>query len=69
MLTGLVNPQTIRTAEMMDIKVIVFVRGKKPDEMMCEMAKQKNICLVSTKLPMFTSCGKLFESGISGKGE
>ncbi len=69
MLTGLVNPQTIRTAEMMDVKVVVFVRGKIPGEQMLELAKEKNICVMSTPLPMFTACGLLHESGIKGKGE
>jgi hypothetical protein len=31
LLTGLVSPQVIRTAEMMDIKAVVFVRVKSPD--------------------------------------
>lgn len=69
MLTGLVNPQTIRTAEMMDVKAIVFVRGKVPDQMMCDLAAQKAICLMSTPLPMFTTCGKLYTAGVKGKGE
>lgn len=69
MLTGLVNPQTIRTAEMMDVKAVVFVRGKMPDENMCNLAREKGICLLSTPLPMFTSCGKLYAAGILGKGE
>ena len=69
MLTGLVNPQAIRTAEMMDVKVIVFVRGKEPDESMCKLAEEKGICLLTTQLPMFTSCGRLYEAGIKGKGE
>jgi len=69
MLTGLVNPQAIRTAEMMDVKVVVFVRGKVPDENMCKLAKDKGICLLTTPLPMFTSCGKLYAAGIKGKGE
>ncbi len=69
MLTGLVNPQTIRTAEMMDVKAVVFVRGKMPDANMCELAKQKSICLLSTPLPMFTTCGRLYSAGVKGKGE
>ena len=31
LLTGLMNPQVVRTAEMMDMHCIVFVRGKKID--------------------------------------
>jgi len=69
MLTGLVNPQTIRTAEMMDVKAVVFVRGKMPDQTMCDLARQKSICLSSTPLPMFTTCGKLYTAGVKGKGE
>lgn len=69
MLTGLVNPQAIRTAEMMDVKVIVFVRGKTPLPNMVELAEEKRICILTTPLPMFTACGLLYESGIKGKGE
>jgi hypothetical protein len=69
LLTGLVNPQTIRTAEMMDVRAIVFVRGKTPDQMMCDLAAEKGIALLSTPLPMFTSCGLLHEAGVRGKGE
>lgn len=67
LLTGLVNPQVIRTAEMMDIKAVVFVRGKKPTDMMMELANEKNIVLMSTKLPMFDACGRLFDAGICGE--
>lgn len=69
MLTGLVNPQTIRTAEMLDVHVIVFVRGKMPDDVMCRLAAEKNISLLSTPYTMFSSCGLLHEAGIRGKEE
>lgn len=69
MLTGLVNPQTVRTAEMMDISVVLFVRGKVPDQIMCDLAAEKGIALLSTPYPMFTSCGILHEAGVRGKGE
>ncbi len=68
LLTGLVNPQVVRTAEMMDIRVVVFVRGKKPTGGMCEMAEEKGIVLLSTDLPMFVSCGVLYKAGIEGRG-
>lgn len=68
LLTGLVNPQVIRTAEMMDIQVVVFVRGKKPSKAMCELAEEKGIVLLSTDLTMFTACGVLYKAGILGKG-
>ncbi len=66
MLTGLVNPQVVRTAEMMDMKCIVFVRGKKPDMAMIELAEEREIPLVATDLEMFTACGKLYEAGLRG---
>jgi hypothetical protein len=69
MLTGLVNLQTIRTAEMMDVKATVFVRGKVPMPGMVELATEKKICIMTTPLPMFTACGLLYESGVKGKGE
>ncbi|NCA98409.1 MAG: hypothetical protein EOM08_00200 [Clostridia bacterium] len=69
MLTGLVNPQTIRTAEMMDVKVIVFVRGKVPDRGMLDLAQEKGICVLSTPLPMFSACGILYQNGVKGKGD
>ena len=69
MLTGLVNTQTIRTAEMMDVKVVVFVRGKQPNEQMMALGRDKEICILGTDLPMFTACGLLYEAGIRGKGE
>lgn len=66
LITGLANLQTIRTAEMKDIKSIIFVRGKKPDESMIELAKEMDICLMSTKQIMFTSCGILHSCGVKG---
>jgi len=67
LLTGLINLQVIRTAEMMDIKAIIFVRGKLPLDSMVELAKEKNIVLMSTKLTMFASCGVLYNAGLKGK--
>lgn len=66
LLTGLCNPQVIRTAEMMDICCIVFVRGKLPDDNMVEMAKERNIALISTGHRMFSACGILYEKGLRG---
>jgi len=69
MLTGLINPQTIRTAEMMDVRAVIFVRGKTPDDTMIALASEKEITLMSTPFNMFTSCGLLYAAGIRGKGE
>lgn len=66
LLTGLVNPQVVRTAEMMDMKCIVFVRGKSPDMGMIELAQDMEIPLLKTNCEMFTSCGILYEHGLRG---
>jgi len=66
LITGLINIQTIRTAEMMDIKWIVFVRGKIPDETVMELAKQNRINVLCTKETMFRTCGILFGNGLQG---
>ena len=68
LLTGLVNPQVIRTAELLDIHCIIFVRGKTPNREMIEMAEEAGIILAGTKLPMFLSCGQLYEAGLKGGG-
>ena len=66
MLTGLVNTQVVRTAEMMDMVCVVFVRGKKPNEAIIELAKEFQIVLMVTEHPMFTACGLLYENGLRG---
>ena len=66
LLTGLVNPQVIRTAEMMDIVCIVFVRGKVPDQAMIDLAKEREIVILSTRTRMFEACGILYANGLRG---
>ncbi len=66
LLSGLVNPQVVRTAEMMDMKCIVFVRGKRPDIDMIDLAEQRDIVLLGTELEMFTACGLLYKNGLKG---
>ena len=65
LVTGLVNPQVVRTAEMMDIACIVFVRGKRPAETMIELAKEKGIVLLTTQDRMFPACGKMYNAGLT----
>jgi predicted transcriptional regulator len=69
LLTGLTNIQVIYTASTAGIKAICFVRGKKPQEETIELAKKKNIALLTTGLPMFESCGKLYSKGLIGCSE
>ena len=62
LLTGLINPQVVRTAEMMDIVCIIFVRGKKPDPAMMELSEEMEIPLIATPHRMFSACGILYVS-------
>ena len=64
LLTGLTNLQVVRTAEMMDMRVIVFVRGKKPDDDVIKLAEKKDMIILATDLPMYPSCGILYENGL-----
>lgn len=66
LLTGLVNSQVVRTAEMMDMLCIVFVRGKRPDEETIKLAQARDIAVLGTECTMFTACGLLFANGLKG---
>ena len=67
LLTGMVNPQVVRTAEMMDMKCIVFVRGKTPGEDILELARERDIVVMRSELRMFVACGLLYRSGLAGE--
>lgn len=66
LLTGLTNPQVVRTAEMMDMHCIIFVRGKEVDDAILELAREKEITVLKTPYRMFTACGLLYTNGLSG---
>jgi predicted transcriptional regulator len=65
-ITGLVNAQVVRTAEMSDAVGILFVRGKRPPPETIELAKLNNMPLLTTKHLMYVSCGLLFQAGLEG---
>jgi len=66
LLTGLVNSQVIRTAEMMDMNCIVFVRSKLPTAEMIELAQESGIVILATKKRMYEACGILYSNGLIG---
>lgn len=66
LLTGLMNQQVVRTAEMMDIICVIFIRGKEPAPEVVALARQKDIAVMTTTHRMFTACGLLFEAGLNG---
>ena len=69
LITGLTNPQAVRTADIADIKAVCVVRGKKPEAETVALAKQKDIPLFTTCLTMFEACGILYTNGLRGTAE
>ncbi len=66
LMTGLVNAQVIRTAEMMDMVCIVFVRSKEPTAEMLRLAQESGIVVMSTQKRMYEACGILYSNGLVG---
>ncbi len=66
LLTGLSNVQSVRTADFIEAKAIIYVRGKRPDQNGIKMAKSLGIPLLSTKYMMYKACGILYGSGLPG---
>ncbi len=66
LLTGLINAQVVRTAEMAEIGAICFVNNKRPQEETIILANEKKIPLLATKLFMYECCGRLYKKGLSG---
>jgi hypothetical protein len=64
LLTGLANPQVIRTSELVDIRMIVFLRDKKPAPETVELAKKCGITVMRTPYTMYKSCGILYEKSL-----
>jgi predicted transcriptional regulator len=64
LLTGLCNPQVVRTAQMADVSAIVLVRGKNPPQETVDLAYQEDIPLITTPFGMFEVCGRLFQAGL-----
>ena len=65
-LTGLINTQAVRTAEMMDMKCIILVRGKDPQPSVIDLARDRDICVLKTDHTMFCACGILYKHGLRG---
>ena len=66
LLTGLVNPQVIRTAEMMDMICVVFVRSKVPTQEMIDLARESGIVLMVSDKRLYEACGLLYTNGLVG---
>ncbi len=66
LLTGLVNAQVVRTAEMMDMHCIVFVRSKLPTPEMIQLAEESGIVLLASDKRLYEACGILYSNGLVG---
>ena len=64
LITGLCNNQTLRTAEMADLRVVLIGRDKQPDEEMIELAEDSDITIIKSKYSLFKLSGILFNAGI-----
>lgn len=69
LITGITNPQAVRTADIADIKAVCVVRGKMPEAGAVTLAKQKDIPLFTTRLTMFEACGILYMKGLKAVEE
>ncbi len=68
LITGLINPQIVRTAEMADATAILIVRGKKPLPETSELAEQVGVPILGTHLTMFETCARLYLAGLQAAG-
>ncbi len=64
LLTGLCNPQVVRTSQMADVSAIVFVRGKNPPPETINLANQERLALISSPFGMFELCGRMYAAGL-----
>ena len=66
LLTGLINSQSVRTAEMLDLPALVFVRGKKPHQDAVDRARMIGMPALTTQMTMYEACGRLYGAGVCG---
>lgn len=64
LITGLTNIQIVRTAQMLDIPCVLFVRGKAPQPDTVNLAREAGIPLVLSNMNMFHTCGVLYAAGV-----
>lgn len=67
LVSGLCTVHTVLTAQILDLRAIVFVRGKRPTPEILQTAEENGITLLSTELSMFQACGELYKHGMKGR--
>jgi predicted transcriptional regulator len=63
LITGLLNPQVVRTAMMLDMHCIVFICGKRPTPEIVSLSNANDIVTMVTDHHMFSAAGRLYETG------
>ena len=66
LITGLANPHVLRTADMLDLKCLVYVRSKVPNDEIIEQADEQGLAVIATRETAFTACGLLYSAGLRG---
>jgi predicted transcriptional regulator len=66
LLTGLINSQIVRTADILDVAAIVIVRGKRPFPETIQLAEELHIPMLTTRYILFEAVGRLYVKGIVG---
>jgi hypothetical protein len=69
MITGMVNTQAVRTAEMADLPVILFVRGKRPPDRLMDLGRETAIGMLLSPYTMYETAGRLYVAGLPGLGK
>lgn len=66
LITGITNLQVVRTADMLDLRCLVFARGKVPSDEILDQAAEQGLVVLTTRETAFTACGLLYEAGLRG---
>jgi len=69
LITGLTNPQVVRTADMAEALAIVFARGKYPPENTLALARKMGIAILLSPYTVFEASGRLYAAGLKGMGK
>jgi len=64
LITGLCNPQVVRTALIADVRLIIFARGKKPGEDILNLANDENLPVAYSPLGLYEISGRLTQAGL-----
>lgn len=64
LITGMITPQVVRVAEVMNMGAVLFVRGKLPPQATVEYATGATIPLLATQQDMYETCGILYRAGL-----